>query len=95
MKPATILLTALLAGVSMGAAAQNENAQAGQAGDMGGQAGGQAQTQTFTELDQNNDGILDQDEFEQANMNKDFSELDANGDSEIDRSEYYQAQRQQ
>lgn len=94
MKPATILLTALLAGLSVGAAAQNDPAVDG-ATTGAGSADAMQQTQTFTELDANNDGVLDQDEIEQANLTGDFSDVDTNGDDEVDRNEYYQYQREQ
>lgn len=90
MKPATLLLTALLAGLSVGAVAQTDDTTTGGAtGTMG------TQTQTFTELDSNNDGVLDEDELSAANLSGDFSEVDSNGDDEVDRNEYYQYQREQ
>lgn len=92
MKPATLLLTALLAGLSVGAVAQTQTddpTTGGATGTMG------TQTQTFTELDSNNDGVLDEDELGEANLSGDFSEVDSNGDDEVDRNEYYQYQREQ
>lgn len=89
MKPATLLLTALL-GLSVGALAQTDDTTTGgAAGTMG------TQTQTFTELDSNNDGVLDEDELSEANLSGDFNEVDSNGDGEVDRNEYYQYQREQ
>ena len=89
MTRATVLLTALLASLSLGAAAQTTTD--GTTGTMG--AGGQ--TQTFTELDTNNDGMLDEDEIRSGGVSGNFDDIDANGDDEVDRNEYYQHQRQQ
>lgn len=47
---------------------------------------------TFTDLDANNDGALDQDEVDEA---VDFDEMDENDDDEVDRNEFMQYQRQQ
>lgn len=98
MKKSSVLLTALLASLSIGAVAQTTTEDPAAGGNTGGAMGGeqgQTQTQTFTELDGNNDGVLDQDEVEEANVQGDFSDMDANGDDEVDRNEYYQYQRQQ
>lgn len=96
MKSATVLLTALLAGVSFSAMAQTGDTGTDDGMGTGtGMGMGAGQTQTFTELDTNNDGVLDQDEVEQGNMTGDFGDIDANGDDEVDRNEYYQYQRQQ
>jgi hypothetical protein len=92
MKPTAVLLTALLASLSIGAVAQTD--------DTGDTATGNSdesgiQTKTFTELDENRDGTLGQNEFEGANLTQDFSDVDTNGDDTIDRNEFYQAQREQ
>jgi hypothetical protein len=94
MTRATLLLTALLATMSMGALAQ-ETTDGTTGTDTGTGTVGDTQTQTFTELDSNNDGMLDEDEVEQGNVSGDFSDIDSNGDDEVDRNEYYQHQRQQ
>lgn len=73
--------------LSLGALAQ-DNGSAGGGFDT-------PQVQTFTELDANNDGVLDRNEVQQANANLNFNVVDANGDSEVDRNEYYQYQRDQ
>lgn len=89
MTRANLLLAALLGTLSAGAVADQTTG----AGTEDQSAAGQ--TQTFTELDGNNDGVLDEDEFGEANVTGDFSDVDTDGDEEISRNEYYQHQREQ
>lgn len=89
MTRATVLLTALLASLSLGAAAQST--MDGSTGTMS----TDSQTKTFTELDANNDGMLDESEVSDGGVSGNFDDIDSNGDDEVDRNEYYQHQRQQ
>lgn len=84
MTRATFLLMTLLAAVSMSAAADQT---------MGG--GEDRQTKTFTEIDTNSDGVLDEDEVSEAGVSGDFDDMDTDGDGEVNRNEYYQYHRQQ
>lgn len=86
MTRATFILATLLAAVSMGAAADQT---------MGGADQDTRQTKTFTEIDTNSDGVLDEEEVSQADVSAEFSDIDADGDGEVNRNEYYQYHRQQ
>lgn len=86
MTRATLLMTTLLATLSVGAVAQTTGT------DNSMQTG--AQGTTFTELDTNNDGNLDEDEVSAGNLDQDFDEIDADGDNKVNRNEYFQSQRQ-
>lgn len=90
MTRATVLLATLLGTLSVGAAADQT-----MGADTGTDAADTGQVQTFTELDSNSDGVLDEDEFGQASVSGEFSDLDSDGDGEVNRNEYYQYQRQQ
>lgn len=85
MTRATLLLTTLLATLSMGALAQ----------DTMESDSSDRQTKTFTELDANNDGVLDENELQQGNISGSFDDVDSDGDGEVNRNEYYQYHRQQ
>lgn len=90
MTRAQFLLATLLGTLSVGAVADQTMGADTDAG-----ATGTGQVQTFTELDTNSDGVLDEDEFGQANVSGDFDDVDSDGDGEVNRNEYYQYQRQQ
>ncbi len=90
MTRATLLMTTLLATLSVGAVAQTGGADNSM--QPGSQVG--AQGTTFTELDSNNDGNLSEDEVEAGNLDKDFDEIDSDGDNKVNRNEYFQSQRQ-
>lgn len=85
MTRATYLLMSLLAVGAMSATADQT---------MGGDQG-ERQTKTFTEIDTNSDGVLDEDEVNQADVSGDFDSMDTDGDGEVNRNEYYQYHRQQ
>ncbi len=86
MTRATLLLSTLLATLSVGAAAQDT---------LGDTMNGERQTKTFTELDANSDGVLNEDEVQQGNISGSFDDVDSDGDGEVNRNEYYQYHRQQ
>ncbi len=87
MTRASMLMAALVAALSAGALAQ---------GTTGIDAGGsERETKTFTELDANSDGALDENELQQANISGSFDDVDSDGDGSVNRNEYYQYHRQQ
>lgn len=94
MSRAAILLATLL---SVGAVAQQTTQQTTQQPTpqpMGTDPEGN-QIQTFTELDTNSDGILEESEVSAGNFSGEFQDLDMDGDGEVNRNEYYQYYREQ
>ena len=92
MTRASLLLATLVTALSAGALAQGALAQ----GTTGIDAGGsERETKTFTELDANSDGALDENELQQANISGSFDDVDSDGDGSVNRNEYYQYHRQQ
>jgi len=87
MTRATLLLSTLLAALSMGAVAQDTMGT----GSTTGQDSG---TKTFSELDANSDGSLDEEEVKNSGSAQSFDDLDANSDGKVDRDEYTQSQSQ-
>lgn len=100
MTRATVLLTALLTAFSVGAVAQTTTTDTGTGtgtdstmgtGTGTGTTGG-ASGLSFDNLDANRDGILEEDELEDAT---DFDQMDQDGNDEVDRQEFMQYQSQQ
>ena len=87
MTRTTLLLTTLLATLSIGAMAQDTMGT----GDTSGQDSG---TKTFSEVDTNTDGSLDKEEVENSGSTTSFDDLDADGDGKVSRDEYTQGQSQ-
>lgn len=85
MTRSTCVVAMILAAMSMTAAAD---------GTLGG-GDDNRQTKTFTEIDTNSDGVLEEDEVNQADVSGDFDDMDGDGDGEVNRNEYYQYHRQQ
>lgn len=100
MTRATLLLATLLGTLSLGAVAQTDDTTTGGVGtgtttDTTTETGtttGTGTGLTFSDLDTNSDGRLDEDEIDES---LDFDEMDQNDDGEVDRNEFMQYQSMQ
>ena len=100
MTRATVLLTTLLATLSMGAIAQQQTPGTGTgtgattgSGVAPGEAGTGAESRSFEDFDANQDDYIDEREARDGGLDGDWNELDANRDNNVDRDEFENSNR--